>query len=311
MLGISENQKILELISRIEQLENLILENYIKNLREKGFVVIPAVLTDSEVSEAKKLFFNWTDSIPNFDKFHNSVDPHGIFKFHEAGHQEHAWFIRTRPKIINIYKKLWETDELVVSFDGSCYIPKDCTKKDKLWTHTDQAPNVKDESCFQGFVALTQNEERTLVVYEGSHKLHQEYFKERNISHSKNWNLIDADYLERISDKKVKVKVNPGDLVLWDSRTFHQNSYGAPNSEERIVQYVCYLPKTDPKNTKSQKEKREKYFKELRTTSHWPYPLNVNGLQPQTYGDTSKIIDYSKLKRPDLSKYLETIETLI
>ena len=58
-------------------------------------------------------------------------------------------------------------------------------------------------------------------------------------------------------------------------------------------------------------EKRKKYFNERRTTSHWPYPLKVNSLQPQTYGDKTRLIDYSKLKKPDLSKYLKTIETLI
>ena len=32
------------------------------------------------------------------------VDPHGIYKFHEVGHQEHAWFIRTRPECSKIFQ---------------------------------------------------------------------------------------------------------------------------------------------------------------------------------------------------------------
>ena len=35
--------------------------------------------------------------------------------------------------------------------------------------------------------------------------------------------------------KKVVLNIPAGSLVLWDSRTFHQNQYGKPNSEERIV----------------------------------------------------------------------------
>ena len=42
-------------------------------------------------------------------------------------------------------------------------------------------------------------------------------------------------------------------------------------------------------------EKRQKYFIEKRTTSHWAYPVKVNGLQPQTYGKKELLIDYSKL----------------
>ena len=117
--------------------------------------------------------------------------------------------------------------------------------------------------------------------------------------------------LGNISLVKDLAEGNHGDLVIWDSRTFHQNRYGEPNSEERIVQYLCYLPKSHIKNTKSQIEKRKKYFEELRTTSHWPCPLKVNSLQPQTYGDDSKLIDYELLVKPDLSNYMETIEKLI
>ena len=303
------------LIQRIEKLElqmyDLLIKKYKNDLFENGYIVIPNLLNNDEINKGKELFFNWKNSIPNIDKFHNIIDPHGIFKFHEIGHQEFAWYIRTRPQIIDIFKKIWDTDELVVSFDGACYIPKDCKKSDKIWTHTDQASNDSKLKCFQSFVSLTNNENRTLVVYEKSHLIHENYFRERQISDSKNWNLIDHDYLKEIEDNKRVLKVNAGDLVIWDSRTFHQNQYGPPNCEERIIQYISYLPKNVKQNNISMKKKREKYFLERRTTSHWAYPIKVNSLQPQTYGDESKLIDYSSLPKPNLTEYMEVIKTLI
>jgi len=283
----------------------------IQELQTKGYCVIPNVLSNREVEDAKDLFYKWQKTIPNHDKIHNQIDPHGIYKFHNVGHQEHAWAIRTNPKVVDVFKKIWNTDKLVVSFDGSCYISKDCNKQDNIWTHTDQAPNSKGLQCYQGFVALTSNRERTLVVYEESHLLHEQYFKERNITSSKNWQLISKEYLETISTKKKALEVPAGALVLWDSRTFHQNRYGLPGSEERIVQYVCYLPKVNKKNSKSQQTKRLKYFNTLRTTSHWPYPIRVNSLQPQTYGNRDKEIDYSKLTKPNLERYIDKIIELI
>jgi ectoine hydroxylase-related dioxygenase (phytanoyl-CoA dioxygenase family) len=282
-----------------------------EDLKMKGYCIVPNVLTVDEITEAKTLFNNWKNSIPNFDKVHNTIDPHGIFKFHEIGHQEHAWYIRTNPQVIDIFKKIWETDELIVSFDGSCYISKELSKKDNIWTHTDQAPNSKGLHCYQGFVALTDNKERTLVVYEGSHNYHEKYFDEKKISDSKNWHLIDHEKLEELKESKKTLEIPAGSLVLWDSRTFHQNQYGKSNLEERIVQYVCYLPKSHPKNTKSQQTKRLKYFEERRTTSHWPCPINVNGLQPQTYGDKSKEIDYTTLKPPNLERFMSAIKTIL
>jgi ectoine hydroxylase-related dioxygenase (phytanoyl-CoA dioxygenase family) len=280
-------------------------------LLEKGYCIVPNVLSHEEVNKAKELFYTWKKTVPNHDKIHNLIDPHGIYKFHEVGHQEHAWYIRTRPQIIDIYKKLWDSDELIVSFDGSCYISKDTKKQDKIWTHTDQDPNSKGLHCYQGFVSLTDNKERTLVVYEGSHNYHEKYFEEKNIKSSKKWQLIDHDKLNELNATKRVLEVPAGSLVIWDSRTFHQNQYGAPNSEERIVQYVCYLPKSHQKNTQSQIKKRLKYFEERRTTSHWPCPIKVNGLQPQTYGDKSKEINYELMRKPDLTEYLDIIKTLI
>jgi len=286
------------------------MDTFKTDLELNGYCIIENILSKEEIDKSKLLFHNWKNGIPNLDKLHNTIDPHGIYKFHEIGHQEHSWFIRTRPKVIEVFKKLWDSEELIVSFDGTCYIEKESKKKDNIWTHTDQASNNSEITCYQGFVSLTDNKERTLVVYNGSHKLHSEYFKNKDKS-SKNWNLIEHDYLENIKESKKILNIPAGSLVLWDSRTFHQNRYSNPNCEERLVQYVCYLPKSHPKNTKSQREKRLKYFNARRTTTHWPCPIKVNGLQPQTYGDTSKLIDYSNLLKPNLEDYLEEIYKLI
>ena len=280
-------------------------------LETKGYVIIPDVLTYEEIDEYKKLHKQWRGTIPNHDKFHNSVDPHGIYKFCEVGHQRFAWLIRINPKVQAIFKYLWNCEHLISSFDGSCYISKDTCKIDKLWTHTDQAPNREGLACYQGLVALTSNKERTLVVYENSHLMHHLHFKSKGINSSKNWQLIDKDTIDSMKPLKRVLEVPAGSLVLWDSRTFHQNQYGSPNSEERIVQYVCYLPDSHKKNTLSMKTKRLKYFYDRRTTSHWPTPISVNGLQPQTYGDKSKVIDYSKLVQPELGDLQEKIMELL
>ena len=58
-------------------------------------------------------------------------------------------------------------------------------------------------------------------------------------------------------------------------------------------------------------EKRQNYFAEKRTTSHWAYPIKVNGLQPQNYGDKTLNINYSELVEPQLDDLLEDIVKLV
>lgn len=264
------------------------MDKYIKDLEDKGYCVIDNILDDDEIQKALEYYYNWLNSYPQIKKIHHLVSPHGIFKHFEVGHQKHAWYIRTRPRVLEVFKSIWKTNDLVVSFDGSCWLPKDIKKKDNLWTHTDQAPNKKGLKCYQAFVSLTENKERTFVCYEGSHKLHEEYCKEKGLTDRKNWRLIDAEYLNKIKDMKRVLHVKAGSLVIWDSRTFHQNQYGTL-PEERIVQYVSYLPKKG--RSEKMLEKRLKYFETRRTTSHWAYPVNVNGLQPQNYGNKMGFFD--------------------
>ena len=132
----------------------------------------------------------------------------------------------------------YQCQDLIVSYDGCSWFNQQFKDKlDDCWTHTGQAPKLSGFECLQGFVSLTDNENSSLVVYEGSHKLHADYFK--GDDSGKNWQMIDPQFLESIQSTRKVLKVSAGDLVLWDSRTFHQNQYGLPHCEERLVQYVA------------------------------------------------------------------------
>lgn len=287
-----------------------------ESLQKLGYAVVPAVLSEDEIRMAKSWFHEWLDSV----NIPQSMRTHGIFKHHEIGHQKHAWYVRTRPKVREVFaREVWDTspDNLVVSFDGSCYIPggREVRRGDSVsWTHTDQSPTQKGRQCVQGFVALTSNKTRSLVVYEGTHLEHQAYFSTHPAKDpSKRFQKIDSAYLhapEMRARRKV-VEAEAGSLVLWDSRTFHQNQYGVQDEGERLVQYVCYMPRDGAGNTDAQTKKRLKYFEDRRTTSHWPYPISVNGKQPQRYGNDDLLIDYSSLPRPDLHSLMNDIVKLI
>ena len=78
-------------------------------LQANGYLVVPNVLSADEVDTALGMFKNWQKTIPNHDTIHRKCDPHGIYKHHQAGHQEHAWYIRTRPNVKQVFADIWET----------------------------------------------------------------------------------------------------------------------------------------------------------------------------------------------------------
>ena len=292
------------------------MEKHKKDLIEKGYTIFKNLLSEEEIDEYKKEFYKWLELVPDLKKNHSRINFSGIFKYYEVGNQRFSWLLRTNPKIVNIFKELWETDELVTSFDGCCYYPKEYKGIERYWTHTDQSSRKKGVYCYQSFVSLTNNVERTLKVYEGSNLLHENYFDYMNIDDSNDWNIIDIEYIKQISDAQRILNVNAGDLVIWDSRTFHQNLCGNENcEEERLVQYLCYLPKNNDRNTEREQRNRKKYFETRRTTNHWPYPMNVIPYQPTVYNYHNPgeeiIIDYDSLPEPYLYDLKTKIDELL
>ena len=71
------------------------------------------------------------------------------------------------------------------------------------------------------------------------------------------------------------------------------------------------MPRGDPRNTSAMQKKRKQYFDEGRTTTHRPFPIQVNGLQPQTYGDDRLLVDYDALPAPQLADLKKQIAELL
>lgn len=270
-------------------------------MEEKGYMIVPNVLSPEKVAKMRYLFYDWlSENTQVVD--HHEESFQGLMKFAQIGHQKHTWAIKTDPAVQQVFRDLWQTDELVTGFDGTCWMPSHWEKPDVYWTHTDQAACLKGLHCIQGFVSLTDNVDRSFVVYEGSHLLHEHYMETYGYTGNNNWRIIRPEYLEGLEPKVLKV--NAGDMVLWDSRTFHQNQYGFQSGchEERLVQYVCFLPRHHPGNTIGQQSLRRKYYRKRRTTSHWPYPI-----QGVPYHPEEPLI----VPPADLSEYEEEIQKLL
>lgn len=121
-----------------------------------------------------------------------------------------------------------------------------------------------------------------LMLMKGSAKLFDEFFAQKRES----YNHEDApppemEYMDLFlfSDKDVewfkgrgcemiKVNMEPGDFVLWDSRTMHYACL--PEGDQiRHVQYICMTPKrfASPEALELKKQCFENYI----GTTHWPH----------------------------------------
>ena len=217
----------------------------------------------------------------------------------KVGHSELVWKVRQNPKVKEVFSKIWNTEDLIVSFDGaSIYILDKPNRVQNSWFHVDQSYTRNNFECIQSWInAYDTNEgDATLVILENSHNYHSGFQKEFEITDKKDWfklqNKEQYDYYINNNCLEKRIKCPKGYGVFWDSRLVH---YGNPvektspdNYNYRCVVYICMTPRSFA--NKKELEKRKKIFNELRMTSHWPHKVKLFPKIPRTYGNEIKEI---------------------
>ena len=287
---------------------------YLVQLREEGFTVIPNVLTENECDTAIDGIWNWLGSLnmgilrdePESWGASNWITSiHGIVKNYSVGQADFMWDIRTHRRVKEVYERIWNTTDLVTSFDGACVMrPFEQVKRCRLfddpenvWLHSDQSPYTQ-EDCIQGFVNLEEAgvEDGCFKCYPKSHLLAKDFWD--SISEEKwtkeNWYRLNEMerqwYLDR-GCSEIRVPAGKGSMVLWNSKTIHSNAFPLKTRSTprwRYVAYVSMMPReflVGSKKGEQISEKRKNAVMTGRTSSHWSnHRFSLNSAFPRTYG---------------------------
>ena len=102
----------------------------VEYLRNNGYAVVKNVCSADEIIHAKELLWQflsdksgmleqdpstWTDE--NFSKI--GFVENGILCYEGIGQSEFLWFLRLLPKVKMAFSKIFNTSELITSFDGA------------------------------------------------------------------------------------------------------------------------------------------------------------------------------------------------
>jgi hypothetical protein len=159
-------------------------------------------------------------------------------------------------------------------------------KTDNRWEHVDQGSEKRGPRCFQMVLNLLSNgpKDGGLWVIPGSHKIHDRFFTETGIKTKGDWfafmpKMLKTTAVREANEKQfrkfyghlkpIKICLEPGDAVVWDSRTVHWGSKPELENALRFAQYICMTPAS--LTSKRVLNKRIKLFKALETTSHCPF----------------------------------------
>jgi len=262
-------------------------------LDEHGYVVIRAAASPEEIEKALDLFWEHFESKEGVKRYDMSTwenwstDRRGIITKAHVIQCAGAWYVRGLPKIKEIFKQIWKTDDLVVSMD-SLLMWKPwwaSPTKNPRWLpmteglHIDQNPFQKrTKCCVQGMLALYDVTEETggLEVVPGSNQPEVQASLREKFPH---WNGTGDFCMIRSTDPLVTknrklILAKAGDFILWDSRTIHGGLVGKgekvprdPPRLARLSQTVCMLPRSTV--SRDVLEARKRGFEMGMGFTHW------------------------------------------
>ncbi|KKK21922.1 hypothetical protein P175DRAFT_0541963 [Aspergillus ochraceoroseus IBT 24754] len=266
-------------------------QDFRAELYENGFAVIKGAIPLDRAEKYCEKAHDWLRSFgtdldfDNPDTWVSENLPHAnqirTYADYCVNHEKFMWDARLEPGVVDAFAKVWETDELLVSFDSlNITFPnrKDIPRR-KAWEHIDQSPMRRGLHCVQGIIALSPSgpDDGGLVVYPKSHKFNDEFFGSQ--SDKKSWlpfkdiymlPQTELDWFTARGMGPHKVCAEPGDLILWDSRVIHYGSEPTEKSNQtRTAIYAAYTPASMA--TPEQLALKKQVFEKYGGTTHWPH----------------------------------------
>jgi hypothetical protein len=224
-----------------------------------------------------------------------------LYQHWGLGQSQVVWDIRTNDKVIDVFRRIYSTSDLLVSYDGIAFgVPpekqfnngtllserqyKNKFYNDDKW-HFDQSLTRPNFECIQGWINAfdTSLEDSTTAIMIYSNKYHNIYanhLKTQNISlDSSDWIRVEnTECFVKCGCIPYRVEASKGSLVLWDSRTLHYGSkpiLGRAFPTYRMLIYLCYTPAlliTEAKRKRKVEIFYQKGKKDQgRMTNHWPH----------------------------------------
>lgn len=301
----------------------------IKYILEKfGVCIVPNVLNEDECNSVfNEMIWDFERRTTTLDTPFRFDDPstweilecfkpyqNMLYKHWGIGQSQYIYdMVRSNSKVIDCFESIWDTRELICSFDAiSLHLPGELCNKDYFfkthWYHFDQSIIRTGKESIQGLINMldTNEEDATLSVFMKSHLFFPQYSKKtidefiartgkstaKDIENEFKDDFVkikDLDYFFNKGCKELRITAPKGSLVLWDSRTLHQGSQplkGRLNPNIRSVIYVCMLPAERISEYSFSKKifiKRSlAAVSEGRTTNHWPQRRKLESFHPSS-----------------------------
>lgn len=222
-------------------------ENQWKFWIENGYVVIKNAVTKEQAKATADFLWEFEEKDPkNPDTWYQA--PRAEIKMKElAGtgmvevyNNQHLWNNRQTQKVYDAFVDIWGVEKLWVTIDrANLNFPIKPGFEYKGFIHWDYDPETKPENV-QGVLALADQTDENMGGFQCIPWLYKNY---------DTWKLTqpeDRDHfkpnIQGLEDKLVKVSMEAGDLLIFNSCEPHGIRPNNSKNKVRIAQYISMMP---------------------------------------------------------------------
>lgn len=214
---------------------------------ENGYIIIKNAATKAQVQTTADFLWEFEEKNPN-DPETWYAPPRAEMKMKELtgtgmvevyNHQL-LWNNRQLPRVHDAFTDVWGTEKLWVTIDrANLNFPNRPGHEQKGFIHWDYDPETRPQNV-QGVLALADQTDEQMGGFQCIPWLYRNY---------DSWKLTQPEDRDRfqpditgIEDKIVKVKLEAGDLLIFNSTEPHGIRPNKSKDKVRIAQYISMMP---------------------------------------------------------------------
>ncbi len=215
--------------------------------REQGYVVIKNAVSREQATQTANFLWEFEDKNPN-DKNTWYTDPRAEMQMTELKgtgmvevyNNQHLWNNRQTKKVHDAFVDIWGTEKLWVTIDrANLNFPMRPGHEYKGFIHWDYDPETKPQNV-QGVLALADQTDENMGGFQCIPWLYKNY---------DTWKLTQPEDRNRfkpdttgLESKIVKVPMEAGDLLIFNSSEPHGIRPNRTEDKVRIAQYISMMP---------------------------------------------------------------------
>jgi len=215
--------------------------------RHEGYIVIKGVVPKEQAQASADFLWEFEEKKAD-DPATWYTQPRAEMKMKElAGtgmvevyNHQMLWNNRQMPKVYEAFTDIWGTDELWVTIDrANLNFPIRPGYEYKGFVHWDYDPDTRPQNV-QGVIALADQTDEEMGGFQCIPWLYRNY-ESWKATQPLDRNKFQPD-ISGLQDKIVKVKLEAGDLLIFNSLQPHGIRPNLSADKVRIAQYVSMMP---------------------------------------------------------------------